>query len=109
MGAPKSNVMGTLTGAENPRIAIRAKRELALRGIIKASTFMWIERPVQDHPKAPNPHDPRSKRGWEKAAAAYRRELREMEKTANEINESNEKKTTLRDEKAKDAKSKATT
>ena len=63
---------------ENPPTVKLAKRQLALRGTIQGSTFLWLEIPVQDHPRAPNPYDRYSKRGWEKAMSAYRHELREL-------------------------------
>ena len=70
-------------GTENPRTVKLAKRKLVLQGIIQRSIFPWLEIPAQDHPRAPNPHDDYSKRAWEKAMMAYRREIREKEKTAN--------------------------
>ena len=73
----------TTVATENQRIMKLEKRQLALRGIIRGSTFPWMETPVQDHPRAPNPYDCYSKRGWEKAMSAYRNELREKEKIAN--------------------------
>ena len=70
--------MKATVGTENPPTVKLAKRQLALRSTIQGSTFLWLEIPVQDHPRAPNPYDRYSKRGWERAMSAYRHELREL-------------------------------
>ena len=74
---------------ENSRTKQLAKRKLALRGVIRGSTLPWLEIPVQDHPRPPNPYDPYSKRQWEAAMQAYRHEIRETEKKAKEYLEKN--------------------
>lgn len=76
MEAPESKATADL---ENPREVKVAKRQLALQGFIKSCSFAWLEIPAQEHPRAPNPYDDYSKRGWEKAMSVYRRKIREME------------------------------